>query len=124
MFGTDAAIRISGVEVGQLSAIDLGEDNRIVVTLRIREQLHPLYGEHYYRPGIAAVHETRAQHQVANGDNAAVIASRRRLVLVVMDLRWSPHSARVAATCRTERNIGRKEKGSSLSALAGMVVGR
>lgn len=40
--GTDTAVRISGVEVGQVSAIDLGEDNRIVVTLRIREQFHPL----------------------------------------------------------------------------------
>lgn len=54
-----------------------------------------IYRDHYYRPGIAAVYETQAEHNAAAGDTAAATASLRRALYLRLWIHDGVHAARV-----------------------------
>src|SRR5690606_10997659 len=70
------------------------EDQYVPAGIHLNNALN-IYRQHYYRPGIAAVHETRAEHEVANYDNAAAIASLRRALYLRLWIHDGVHAAKV-----------------------------
>lgn len=59
------------------------------------ENAQNIYRAHYYRPGIAAVYETRAAHQAVNGDNTSATASLRRALYLRLWIHDGVHATSV-----------------------------